>query len=246
MTQRFDTVWQDESVAKRYLNGLRGAIPGAGLQLEVLLQLQKLVKPPVKRFLDLGCGDGVLGQVLLDAAPNAQGVFLDFSPAMMDAARRRLAPYAGQCFVNADYGDPAWVETVAERTPFDMIVSGFSIHHQTDERKQGVYGEILELLRPGGLFVNLEHVEPKSPQARWLFDEHFIDTLYALEQSQDGPRTREQLAHEFLNREDPQANILSPTERQLDWLREIGFVDVDCHFKLYELAIFAGFRPDAN
>ncbi len=35
-------------------------------------------------------------------------------------------------------------------------------------------------------------------------------------------------------------NILALVEDQCDWLREIGFSDVDCFFKLFEVAIFGG------
>ena len=48
---------------------------------------------------------------------------------------------------------------------------------------------------------------------------------------------------EFRNREDGEANILAPLDQQLDWLRDIGYTDVDCHFKLYELAILGGAKP---
>jgi hypothetical protein len=102
------------------------------------------------------------------------------------------------------------------------------------------------LLRPGGLFVNIEHVEPSSPRSRELFDAHFVESLYALEQAQNGPRTREVLAREFQNREDAQANILAPVDRQLEWLRDLGYANVDCHFKLYELAVLSGNRPESN
>lgn len=42
--------------------------------------------------------------------------------------------------------------------------------------------------------------------------------------------------------EDP-SNQLASVERQLDWLRRIGFADVDCHWKWLELALLGGRRP---
>jgi hypothetical protein len=45
-----------------------------------------------------------------------------------------------------------------------------------------------------------------------------------------------------VHRPDKEENILAPVEAQCDWLRELGFIDVDCYLKLFELAVFGGRR----
>lgn len=64
-----------------------------------------------------------------------------------------------------------------------------------------------------------------------------------MELQNGGTRARAEIEAEFRNRPDKDANILSPVELQCDWLREIGFEEVDCYFRVYELAIIAGRRP---
>ena len=85
------------------------------------------------------------------------------------------------------------------------------------------------------------HVASASRWGEAQFEEYFIDALHRFH----GPRgkTREQVAADFYHRPDKTANLLSPVETQLKWLREIGFVHVDCFFKVFELAIFGGIRP---
>src|SRR5262249_19541153 len=138
-------VWQSPTLTKRYLEGVRGSIPLAAEQLDVMLRLLAAQPAPARRFLDLGCGDGVLAATILDRFPGAQGVLLDFSSPMLDAARRRC-PHC--IFLEEDYGSPSWLKSVQPWAPFDAIVSGFSIHHQPDSRKRQLFREFASLLPP--------------------------------------------------------------------------------------------------
>jgi tRNA (cmo5U34)-methyltransferase len=145
--------------------------------------------------------------------------------------------------VLADYGDRRWKELPELATSFDVVVSGFSIHHQVDERKRELYAEILELLEPGGLFLNLEHVASRSPWGEALFDEYFIDAIFSYHTRMGAGKSRQEVADAYVHRADKAANILAPVEDQCAWLRELGYEEVDCYFKTFELALFGGRRP---
>ena len=57
--------WQTKELAQTYLEGVRGAIPGADLQLEVISKIVSVWCPLPSKILDLGCGDGILGRCCL-------------------------------------------------------------------------------------------------------------------------------------------------------------------------------------
>jgi SAM-dependent methyltransferase len=235
-----DEVWKLPAIVNRYLS-YRAAIPLAQEQISVMISILKSRAEPVENFLDLGCGDGILGAAILGEHPSARGAFVDFSELMLELAREGLKDYTGQLvFENLDYGDSAWVNRMRVHGPFDAIVSGYSIHHQPDIRKREIYGEIYSLLKPNGWFVNIEHVSSAAQLNIDLFEHHYVSARYAIERQNGGTRTFEQIADEYKNRPDKAANILVPVELQCDWLRRIGYEEVDCYFRVYELAVFGG------
>jgi tRNA (cmo5U34)-methyltransferase len=168
------------------------------------------------RVLDLGTGDGRLLGLVKFYRPEDTGVALDFSPTMLDKARERFAGDGSVRVVEHDLN-----YSLPDLGTFDAVISCFAIHHCEDGRKRELYGEIFDALEPGGVFCNLEHVS--SPTQR--LHERFRDALGV---------AREE--------EDP-SNRLLDVETQLRWLREIGFTDVDCHWKWLELALLGGVKP---
>lgn len=177
--------------------------------------LLEMVPHNVRRILDLGAGDGRLISLLRIDRPDAEAVALDFSPAMLEAARAKFANDGKISIVDHNLDQP-----LPALGKFDAVVSSFAIHHCADERKQTLYAEIFELLKPGGVFYNLEHVSAGSAELHARF-------LRALNITPAD--------------EDP-SNKCLPVEIQLEWLREIGFADVDCHWKWLELALFGGVK----
>ena len=173
----------------------------------------------VGRFLDLGSGGGRLLGLVKDARPNAEAVAVDFSAAMLEVLRDAHRGDAQISIVEHDLSSP-----LPELGKFDAVVSSFAIHHVTHDRKRSLYREIFGVLNSGGMFLNLEHVASATPRLHESF----------LAQLDLTPET-----------EDP-SNKLLDLELQLSWLREIGFIDVDCHWKWRELALLAGVKPERS
>ncbi|NJO44970.1 MAG: class I SAM-dependent methyltransferase [Oscillatoriales cyanobacterium RM2_1_1] len=242
---RTDEVWKTATLSKNFLEGVRGAIPLAAEQLDILIRILQLSGSPLKTILDLGCGDGILGLTILKQYPTARVTFLDFSETMIAAAQQNIQPdFPDAEFLIKDFGTPDWLQSVQPIAPFDAIVSGFSIHHQTDQRKQELYGEIYQLLAPGGVFLNLEHVASASQLGENLFDQLFVDSLHGYHQNLGSHQSRAEIDRQYYSRADKTANILAAVELQCDWLRTLGFTDVDCFMKLFEIALFGGIKPD--
>ncbi len=236
-------VWKDQQLVTTFLTGVRAALPNAADQLEIMLRVLEFTGRPIRRVLDLGSGSGVLAGAVLERFPDTEILLADFSEPMLDAARPRF-PSPPHHLRTVDFSTPAWLDRVRDLAPFDAVVSGFAIHHQPDESKRRIYTEIFEILAPGAPFVHIEHVASASPWIQHQFDELLVDRMLAYDQAIGGGRTRDQVATEYVYRPDKAANILAPLETQLEWLRQIGYQDVDCLFKVYELTLFVGRKPE--
>ena len=239
-----DTVWKDKEVVRQFLKDIRGAIPLAEEQLQIILHIVRLLDKPIGNVLDIGCGNGILGELILSNVSKSNCVFLDFSEPMLKEAETSLSPFRERAtFLRTDYKDENWWRDTVAYGPFDLVVSGYSIHHQTDENKRRIYGDIFRLLEPGGLFLNLEHVASRTRWIESVNDELLIDSFYEYHVRNKGEKSRDEIATEHHNHPDKGANILAYVEDQCEWLRAIGFLEVDCFFKIFEFALFGGRRP---
>jgi tRNA (cmo5U34)-methyltransferase len=236
------TIWKDPVVVAAFVDARSARVPESETQIAVLLRLVGRLAAPPSRVLDVGTGDGFLLGVLLEAFPASVGVGVDHSPAMVARARERLAALGPRAEVReGDLETPAW--RAGFDGGFDAVVSGFAIHHLPDARKREVYGEIRDLLAPGGMFVNLEHVASATPEVEAIWDDALVAHQYAARRAAGERIDVDRVRAEYQTRPDRLANILAPVDVQCGWLRELGFADVDCYWKFFELAIFGGFRP---
>ncbi|MCW3999396.1 MAG: class I SAM-dependent methyltransferase [Candidatus Bathyarchaeota archaeon] len=177
--------------------------------------LLELLPANCRRVLDLGTGNGRLLSLVLLKYPEAEGVALDFSMPMLAEAKANFKDKPRVTIVRHDFSEP-----LPDLGCFDAVVSSLAIHHLEDPRKKQLYSEIHRILNAGGVFCNLEHVSSPTPTLHSRFIAKIGQT----------PQT-----------EDP-SNRLQNVETQLGWLREIGYVDVDCSWKWLEVALLSGYR----
>jgi tRNA (cmo5U34)-methyltransferase len=175
--------------------------------------LLECIPATAQRILDLGTGDGRLLALVKRDHPDAAAVAIDFSPAMLEAAQKRFRGDSSVVVIPHNLETP-----LPELGKFDAVVSSFAIHHLVHERKRALYAEVFQVLRPGGVFCNLEHVASPTLELHLEFLRRIGNTSET---------------------EDP-SNKLLDMEIQLAWLREIGFTEVDCHWKWRELALLSG------
>ncbi|MER7283069.1 class I SAM-dependent methyltransferase [Dactylosporangium sp. NPDC000244] len=107
------------------------------------------------RLLDLAGGTGSITLRALRRFPGAAATVLDLDPALLAIARSSLAGRA--TVVEADLARPDWTAGLPAGG-FDAVLTATALHWLPAERIAAVYGEIRGLLRPGGVFVNADHM----------------------------------------------------------------------------------------
>jgi tRNA (cmo5U34)-methyltransferase len=175
------------------------------------------------QVMDLGCGPGTLAEKLLAVFPEMHVICSDGSDEMLKLARQRLASYGERVsYAQADFGAVNWTANLPRQ--LDAVVSARAIHNLRKLKLIGpVYGDIYELLRPGGVFMNIERVNFATPTLR----RHF--------------RALQIKARGRAAKLDGAAPNLA---QQLSLLKRAGFRDVDCFWRETNTAIVGGFKRE--
>lgn len=107
-------------------------------------------------ILDLGCGSGLVAQMVLDRSGPARIFGVDSSPAMLALARERLAPYGKRAELAE--GDLTAIDTVAAPSGCGAAVAVQSLHHLTEPEYQSAVRWTYAHLAPGGWFFIIDRL----------------------------------------------------------------------------------------
>jgi SAM-dependent methyltransferase len=176
---------------------------------------------PPERVVDVGSGPGTFLETVLRAYPEAQGVWVDGSPGMLEQARQRLEPFAGRVqFVVEDAANLTGIEAAHDA---DVVLNSRIAHHFDKEGLVAFYTSAAQVLRPGGWLVTLDHILPPGD-----WDRRYRDVLPAFAGSNAGKPTH---PHYF-----PYPTM----DDHLAAFKATGFTDSDLAWRAFYTCLFVG------
>ncbi len=219
-----------EQDAAEYDRDILKFIPFYREQNQAVMDLIRFEGDARIRALDLGTGTGVLADLILRRYPLAEATVLDLAENMLAAARKRLAAFADRVtFQRGDFSKDEF------GFGYDLVVSGLSIHHLEDSAKKDLYRRVYHALNPGGIFLNRDMVRGATDRLNAVYEHLWLE--YVRSMGADPAECWERYRAE---------DIPACVEDQLEWMREIGFVDVGCHWQRMNFAIFGGGKFSAE
>ncbi len=178
-------------------------------------------------ILDIGAGTGLLTKVIYEKYPSAEYTLIDISDKMLKIAKERFKGKNNIRYLNRDYASYEFQEK------YDVVVSSLSIHHLKDNEKRKLYKKIYESLSNKGIFVNgdqflaTSEINEKIYQKQW---KEKIENTDLCADSKTGAFERMKL--------DKPATV----ENNLNWLKDVGFADVDIFYKYYNFGVILAMK----
>ncbi len=179
-------------------------------------------------ILDIGAGTGLFSAFMLKKYPNANLTLIDISEKMLEVAKSRFLNHPNVKYITDDYTKYRFDET------YDLVISSLSIHHLTNTEKKDLYRHIFSIMKSNSLFINADQV---------LGDTPYLDSLYKKEwrrKVENSKLSKEEILNAY---ERTKLDKMSTLDEQLNWLKEIGFTDVDCIYKNLNFVVILGRKP---
>jgi len=201
-------------------------VPHYSETLDLMVSILGATGSP-ETVLDLGAGPGRISEVLHHSFPNAKLTLLDLYSEILEVARKRLVNVDAS-YIVGDY------TTVELGNGYDAIVAWITLHHLCDDDKWKISVRLKDALREGGMLIICDIVSASTTswdnryEALWL---------HRLEQLSSGDC---KYITQHYREEDHPATV----EDNLQWLREAGFVEVACHWRYLNFAIWSGTKPE--
>ena len=137
--------------------------PNRSKMVQIALEMLPFSKTAALRAIDLGIGTGYFTERFLTHFPNSRVLGIDGARAMIELAKTRLESLSSRVeFVIGDFRKLQ--DLVKGAGTVDVVISAYALHHLSRRDKETVLSQVVELLVPGGWFVNADLIVADSPE----------------------------------------------------------------------------------
>lgn len=180
------------------------------------------------KVLDIGAGTGLLSGLVAAAFPQASITLSDISSKMLSKAQERFGSNRNIEYLTLDFINAPIVGN------YDVVISALALHHTPQDQLKRVFQKIFGALQSGGYFINADQTLGTTPENEEKYAQAWLIGAKA-----KGCTDRDiEVAIERMK-----ADKTATLQDQLNWLSEVGFVQVDCWYKNYRFAVYSGQRP---
>ena len=163
MTERSIAAYDVSQRVKTYDADMELMHPNRSKMVQVALEVLPFPKTAALRAIDLGIGTGYFTERFLNNFPNSRVLGIDGAQAMIELAKARLISLASRVqFVIGDFRKLQ--ELTSGAGTIDVVFSSYALHHLSRPDKETVLRRVVELLVPGGWFVNADLIVADSPE----------------------------------------------------------------------------------
>ena len=217
-----------ERAAKDFDELIIKLIPFYKEMLEALVLSMPHKKHDSVKVIDLGCGTGTVSKMIRDNFPNAIIHCVDLAENMIEMCKIKLGNH-GVSYEIADFYHMKFDQT------YDIAISSLALHHLlTDNDKKAFYSKVYSNLSSGGMFYNADILLASNSNLQNMY-------MYKWKEFMSRYVSLDEIENKWIPKyhdEDHPAKLIN----QLNWLTEIGFVDVDVIWKYYNFAVYGGFK----
>ena len=167
------------------------------------------------RVLDLGCGNGILSEMVFRKLPNSYVVGLDLTLGMLNAFEKKLSGYAGKFELRqADYRS----DDIGKE--YDIVIAGLTLHHLTWEERENFYRTIYSALNQSGLFISQDIIIDEDPM---VAENQYAHWKAFMKSQGEDP--------EFWYSKHREKDHPVTLSDHFAWLKQAGFSKVTCQWR---------------
>ncbi|NJL20253.1 MAG: class I SAM-dependent methyltransferase [Leptolyngbyaceae cyanobacterium SM1_3_5] len=135
-----------------------GYLPYREERFQVMLDTIAYLLPKSFTAIDLACGPGAISQRLLNRFPQANCIAIDYDPVLLAIGQGVLGTMGDRLrWIEADLTQDDWLEQLGE-IQVDAVLTTTALHWLPIDRLVHLYQKLGQIIRPGGVFLNGDHL----------------------------------------------------------------------------------------